>query len=266
MLNRMKSVVVIPVLAAVAVTAACGPGGTGDGSPSASLEPGASDGKTLMVSSIPMELRSVEVGSTFEVKEKVADPAATAKVTIERFGDRDGRPWIAVRAVFSNGDDFRFKVYRFLGGSSVASTFVGNRVSFALADVTDEGGKKVAKVGTHASGADTFNLAPGNQARRDALAKLKPGTSTYTFQMRQQLNKDGLNLTAKLLDENNGKSALVACGLGDGYTGLTGEFEMFANDSASIPGLGTCKLADYKQVRSAFLDSGSVTIEVNRPK
>ena len=266
MLNRMKSGVLVSVLAVVAAAAGCSPGGSGDGSPSASLEPGASDGKTLMVSSIPMELRSVEVGSTFEVKEKVADPAATAKVTIERSGDRDGRPWIAVRTVFSNGDDFRFKVYRFLGGSSVASTFVGDRVSFALADVTDEGGKKVAKVGTHASGADTFNLAPGGEARKKELAKLKPGVSKYTVQMGQQLNRDGLNFSARLLSENDGKSALVACGLGDGYTGLTGEFEMFANDSASIPGLGTCKLADYKQVRSATLDTGSVTIEVARPR
>lgn len=222
-------------------------------------------GSSLSVGAVPMSVTDVPVGTSIDVPELDTTPGGKVQLQLKNSGvNKYGRTWVDMSAKFSNGDQFGFRVYQYLGGDSVASTFVGRRLSVILSEVRVENGKKIAVVGTNGSGGDGHNLSPDSPERKAEISKLHKGSVDYDIPMERQLNRDGLNLSARIVSENDGRSVMVSCGIQRGDTGLSATVEMYPDDSVSIPAVGTCRLIDFKDVRSATERSGAALVEVRR--
>lgn len=244
------------LFACALLVGACTPGG----------DPAApTTGSVISVGAVPMQISNVTIGESVELSELDTIPGGKVKVRLERSGENKyGRAWVDMTANFSNGDTFGFRVYQYLGGDSVASTFIGRRLSVILSDVRVENGKKIATVGTNASGGAGHNLASDSPERKTEISNLRKGSTDYDIPMERQLNRDGLNLSARIVGENDGRSLMVSCGIQRGYTGLSARVEMYPDDSVTIPAVGTCRLVDFKDVRSATERSGAALVEVRR--
>lgn len=222
-------------------------------------------GSSVSVGAVPMSMSDVPVGSSVEVAELHTSQGGKVQLQVKNSGEnKSGRTWADMTAKFSNGDQFGFRVYQYLGGDSVASTFIGWRLSIILSDIRVENGKKIAVIGTKASGGGGYNLSPDSAERKAEISKLRKGSTDYDIPMERQLNRDGLNLSARIVGENDGRSVMVSCGIQRGNTGLSATVEMYPEDSVSIPAVGTCRLADFKDVRSATERSGAALVEVRR--
>lgn len=222
-------------------------------------DPSSSSADTLSISSLHLAIKKVGIGSTVEVPEM--GTGGVAKVTALEAGERtDKRQWVRTRIVFGNGDTFEFKLYEHDEGSSVAPT-IGDRLVIALVGVDG----KEAGLGVLASGANTLDLNPASQQRKNALTQIRKGASRHVVAMGQQLDQDGVIYSADLNEANDGRSLEVFCGQSVGNNGLRATFEAYTGDAVSIPGIGTCKLADYQSVRSSSKNGGSATIELNHP-
>lgn len=195
------------------------------------------------------------------------------KISVERVGEVDGREWAQIATTFSNGDTFRFRLYKLQESSFIS--FIGDRLSLVLARADSDPDKRYAdgavngkprvKLGLSVSSPGPLKLDRSPQTIKEISSTLKPGVSKYTFALNIPKTADGLAMPVRQIEGGDDSSLEVTCGLNGDRYGLGAITEMYTSDSVSVPVVGTCKLNSFGIVRSSTERTDSVTLEVDRP-
>lgn len=263
-----KRLAVASLMVPLLFTSACiGGDPGGEQSPSGS----ASSSGTLRVSSLDLQSRDVEVGSSITFPEY--ENKGNTKISVEKVGEVDGREWAQVVTTFSNGDTFRSRLYK-LGQGSAFVPFIGSRLAIVLARADGDpdkrytdgatNGKPSVKLGLSASSHQSLKLDRSPQTIKEIESTLKPGVSKYTFALNIPKIADGLAMPVRQIEGGDDSSLEVSCGLNGDRYGLGATTEMYTTDSVSIPVVGTCKLNTFEIVRGSSQRTDSVTLEVTR--